>query len=59
VKELEEKERMIRSQAEKIKELEGHLMRMREERDDLLRKFTKLQLTVSSPADSGAADDAR
>lgn len=58
-KALEEKEGIIRSQAERIKILEEHFEIMKTERDDALRKFAELQLTVSSPADSGGADDTR
>ena len=53
--ELEEKETIIREQAETIRNLEIELERVRKERDELLKKLSAL----STPAGDLATDDTR
>lgn len=58
--ELEEKEVLIREQAETIRNLEMELELVKQERDELLKKFSALSLAaVSSPAGDPATDDTR
>ena len=57
--ELEEKEVLIREQAETIRNLEIELELVKQERDELLKKFSASSLAVSSPAGDPATDDTR
>lgn len=54
--ELEEKEELIEKQARRILSLEGELQQVKQERDDLFRKFTDLSLTISSQGDTAFHD---
>ena len=57
--ELEEKEVLIREQAETVRNLEIELELVKQERDELLKKFSASSSAVSSPAGDPATDDTR